>query len=111
MLEIDTDVIKGIVVIKLNGVLNRKTICEFDREINYLFYKQGFNYYVFDFNNIERIEFDIFNWLENKLMEIFLSCGKIVLCGLNGKNEGRNYKFDKFSSIRRESQNFDYITI
>ena len=111
MLEIDTNIIKGMVVIKLKGVLNRKTIYEFDREINYLFYKQGFNYYVLDFNNIERIEFDIFNWLENKLMEIFLSCGKIILYGLDDKYEGRKCKFDKFSSIRRESQNFNFITI
>lgn len=110
MLEIDTDVIKGMVVIKLNGVLNKENIFEFDREINYLFYKQGFNYYVFDFSNIERIEFDICNWLDNKLMEIFLSCGKVILYGLDEKLDGRKFKFDKFSSIRRENRNFNYIT-
>ena len=111
MLEIDTNIIKGMVVIKLKGVLNRKTIYAFDREINYLFYKQGFNYYVLDFNNIERIEFDIFNWLENKLMEIFLSCGKVVLCGLDGKYEKKIGKQDKLFYVREGIEAFKYLTV
>lgn len=111
MLEIDTDVFKGMVVINLKGVLNKKTIYEFDREINYLFYKQGFNYYVLDFRNIERIEFDVFSWLENKIMEIFLSCGKVILYGFDEKYNGRKLKFDKVDYIRKENQSFNYITI
>jgi hypothetical protein len=52
MLEIDIDVLKGILFIHLDGVLNKETICNFERELNYLLYKQGMHYYVFDFKDV-----------------------------------------------------------
>ena len=36
MLEMDTDVVKGIMFIHLIGELNRDTILQFDNELNYL---------------------------------------------------------------------------
>ena len=85
MLEIDTDVLKGTIIIKLKGILNSETIGEFDRELNYLFYKQGFKYFVFDFKEIDKIQFNIFEWLDNKLTEIFLGCGKVRVLGLKDR--------------------------
>ena len=38
MLEIDIDVLKGILFIHLDGVLNKETISQFERELNYLLY-------------------------------------------------------------------------
>ena len=111
MLEFDIDVLKGILFIHLDGVLNKETISQFERELNYLLYKQGMHYYVLDFKDIERIEFDVISWLENKLVEIFLSCGKVVLCGLDGKYEKKIGKQDKLFYVREGIEAFKYLTV
>lgn len=111
MLEIDIDVVKGIMFIHLEGNLNRETIGQFDRELNYLLYKQGMHYFVFDFKDIDGIEMDIVSWLNNKLVEIFLSCGKVVLCGLDGRYENKFFKQDSLFYVREGKQAFEYLMI
>lgn len=83
MLEIDIEVIKGIIFIHLEGNLNEWTIKDFEEEINYLLYKQGMHFFVFNFRDLNKIEGEGISWLQNKLVEIFLSCGNVVMCGLN----------------------------
>lgn len=111
MLEINIDVVKGILFIHLEGVLNKETIDQFDKELNYLLYKQGMHYFVFDFKDIEKIDFDVISWLENKLVEIFLSCGKVVLCGLDGVYEKRIGKQDKLFYVREGIEAFKYLNV
>lgn len=110
MLEVDIEVLKGMLFVHLEGILNKETIIEFEREINYLLYKQGMHYFVFDFSNIEKIEFDFDSWLENKLIEIFLSGGKVKLYGLDNKYDKR-IKQDRFFYLREEKEIFNYLTI
>lgn len=111
MLGIDIDVVKGIMFIHLEGQLNRDTIGQFDNELNYLLYKQGMHYFVFDFKDLEKIDFNIISWLENKLVEIFLSCGKVVLCGLDRRYEKYIGKQDKLFYVREGSDAFKYLNV
>lgn len=111
MLEMDIDVVRGIMFIHLEGNLNKNTIGQFERELNYLLYKQGMHYFVFDFKDIDGIEMDIISWLNNKLVEIFLSCGKVVLCGLDGVYERQLGKQDSLFYVREGNQAFKYLTI
>ena len=111
MLEMNIDVVKGIMFIHLEGELNRDTIGQFDNELNYLLYKQGMHYFVFDFKDIDRIDLNIISWLENKLVEIFLSCGKVVLCGLEGMYEKKLGKQDKLFYVREGSEAFKYLNV
>ena len=111
MLEMDIEVARGIMFIHLEGRINKETIGQFDRELNYLLYKQGMHYFVFDFKDIEKIEMDIISWLENKLVEIFLSCGKVVLCGLDGMYEEKLGKQDRLFYVREGNQAFKFLNI
>jgi len=110
MLSIDVDVVKGILFIHLEGVLNKETIYQFDNELNYLLYKQGMHYFVFDFKDLDKIDLSIMPWLDNKLVEIFLNCGKVVLCGLDNYENTFN-KQDRLFLVREEIQAFNYLTI
>ena len=83
MLEISTSVIKGIMFVKLEGELNEKNFYMLEDNINYLLYKQRMHYFLIDFNNVYKVDCNIFSLLQNKIVEIFLSCGKVVLCGMN----------------------------
>ena len=49
--------------------------------------------------------------LENKLVEIFLSCGKVVLCGLEGMYEKKLGKQDKLFYVREGSEAFKYLSV
>mgnify|MGYP003322677116 FL=1 len=44
-------------------------------------------------------------------MEIFLSCGKVVLCGLDGKYEKKIGKQDKLFYVREGIEAFKYLTV
>lgn len=110
MLEIDIDVVKGILFIHLEGELNKETVRQFDNELNYLLYKQGMHYFVLDFKDLDKFDNNIMPWLDNKLVEIFLNCGKVALCGLdNYKNTFS--KQDRLFLVREGIQAINYLTI
>ena len=94
MLEIDVDIIRGRVFVNLKGELNKSNISQFEREVNYLLYKQGMHYYILDFKDIDSIDNIVFDRLKNKISEINLAYGKVVVNGL--------FNYDK---------NFDYVTM
>ena len=83
MLEINTEVDRGILFIRLNGILNQTNFKTFGLKINSLLYKYGFQYFVFDFTNIVSLDENIFLRIQNKLIEIFLNCGKVVISGMS----------------------------
>lgn len=111
MLEMDINVVKGIIFVHLNGVLNRDTFNQFGRQLDYLLYKQGMHYFVIDFNDLNVIDYGIINYLENKLVEIFLSCGKVALCGLDMMMEKHIGRQDKLFFIKNEYDALKYLNI
>lgn len=82
MLDIYTSVCRGVIVMNLEGCLNKDTYLDLENNINYLLYKQKMYYFVINFKNVSYMDNTIFHLLQNKLVEIFLSCGKVILCGL-----------------------------
>lgn len=111
MLSINVDVIKGIMFINLEGELSRRTIDRFEAEINYLIYKQGMHLFVFDFNNLDSIEYGIIESIQNKLVEIFLNCGKVVMCGLDDYNQRLIGVHDRLFFVNNERDAFEYLYI
>lgn len=110
MLEITVDVVKGILFIHLEGELTKETIKQFDNELNYLLYKQGMHYFVLDFKELDKMDSNVIPWLDNKLVEIFLNCGKVVLCGLDNYNNTFN-KQERLFLVREGIHAFNYLTI
>lgn len=90
MLEMDVGVVKGFTVIRLDGDLTNKTFKKLDEEIDYLLYKQGMHFFIFDFNRVKNTDAVTYGYFQKKLIEIFLSCGKVILCGI--KDVFRNIK-------------------
>ena len=60
MLDVSTSVIRGIMFIKLEGILNEKTFSDLENSINYLLYKQSMHYFVIDFNNVNYLDTSVF---------------------------------------------------
>lgn len=82
MLRINKYVERGILFIRLEGRLDQKTFTTLGEEINYLLYNQGISNFVFDFTNISKFDDNVFSKIQSKLVEIFLNCGKVVVCGM-----------------------------
>lgn len=112
MLQLETQVNKGIMFIRLEGNLDNKTFNKFSNEINYLLYNQGIHYYVLNFEEVNRVDKNIFTKLQNKLIEIFLSCGKVVMCGLDDliKKQIGNTR-ENLYYVNKEKEAFKYINL
>lgn len=111
MLNIDIDVVRGVMFINLEGELNKRTVSLFEEEINYLVYKQGMHLFVFNFNNLNNIEYGMVEYVQNKIIEIFLNCGKVAICGLNELNKKLFGNFDRLFYVNNERDAFEYLYI
>lgn len=110
-MEFREEVKRGIIFIKCRGILNNDGMKVIDSELDYLLYSQGLSYYAFDFSNLI-ISDSVINLFQNKLVEIFLKCGKVVLFGLNkiyrdmiGSNKDLLYYVDNEEDV------FKFLTL
>ena len=103
---------KGILFITLQGTLNEENFKEFDSEIDYLLYKKGINYIVFNFDDLDITSKKILYKIQNKLIEICLTSGKVALCGLSKEEIKRiDCKNDNLKFINSEIDAFNYMSI
>jgi len=112
LLKLDKEVSHGIMFIRLEGELNKESFNNFSKEVNNLLYNYGVHYFVFNFKELNIFEKNIFSKFENKLIEIFLSCGKVVMCGLKElqkKSLGEYY--NKLFYVNEEFEAFKLLNI
>jgi anti-anti-sigma regulatory factor len=100
MLEMDFGVVKGMTIVKLEGELTSNTFYKFNEEVDYLLYGQGMHYFVFDFKDVNNIDENIFDKIQNKIIEIFLNYGKVVIYGI--KNVFKNIKDNRLIYVNDE---------
>ena len=111
MFKIITTVKQGILFIRLQGRLTDNNFYEFSDEVNYLLYNQGISYFVFNFDDLD-IERNIFSKIQNKLIEICLRSGKVILCGLNEDDIKKvNFDNEDIKFVGSEIEALNYLTI
>lgn len=106
MLNVDVDIVRGITFIRLEGDLTDKTFKDLDLEINNLLYNLEMHFYVINFVDVFDIENSVFNKIQNKLCEIFLCCGDVVMCGVENVFKDRRLIY-----INSEIEAFKYFNI
>lgn len=111
MFLITTKVNKGIIFLRLYGSLNKRTIQEFSDEINYLLYEQGTKRLVINFDEVDITNEAVFSTIGNKLVEIFLSCGEVALCGLSHERKKRiGSRQEQLFFVESELDAFRYLS-
>ncbi len=111
MFKIITTVNQGILFIRLQGKLSCENFSEFADEINYLLYNQGISYFVFNFDDLD-IGKNIFSKIQNKLIEICLTSGKVALCGLSKEEIKKvNLRNDNLKIVSSEIEALNYLHI
>ena len=108
MLEVNTLIERGIPFLSLGGILNQNTFKKLGSEINYLLYNQGFQNFVLDFSDINFIPEKTYLNIQNKLVEIFLNCGRVVVCGINNHDK-IGYTKDKLFYVNEKLDAFKYL--
>lgn len=111
MLDIDQQITRGITFIRLEGELTTTNYYRFAEEVNYLLYSQGMLAYVFNLENIKKLDNNLLGSIQNKLTEIFLKCGTVAFCGLSEKVKKKIGKRDALYFIKEEREVFQYINI
>ena len=105
MLKVDFEFYKGILFVRLRGILNKYNLlsADFFSLINYI----GFKYVVFNINSIRQIDIFAINYLINYSKDLLLSDKKSFIC----LNEGRliNKFINNVEIISREKEVLNII--
>ncbi len=111
-MDITTYVNKGILFLNINGVFDRNTYYKFEKEIDYLLYKQGVSFFTINFKNASLTGDEMLSKIQNKLIEIFLRCGQVVMCGLNKLYQEKiGTEKAMLHYVNDEREVFDLITL
>lgn len=84
MLNINLEFHKGILFIRLDGILDKNTVDKLEDEVTNLIKENGIRNTVFNISNLNFIDYDGINGLLNNYEICKLNNGKSLVCGLNG---------------------------
>lgn len=81
MLEINMEFARGMLFIRLMGVLNKKTSSELKKTIEKMVEEEGIRYFVLNLESLDYIDEEGIKLIINCYFNIVLKEGKLVICG------------------------------
>lgn len=109
MLEINMEFRKGILFVRLKGVLNELTSKELTKKIDNLVKEKGIKYFTFNLEGVDEISLEGIDTIKHNYQQILSFDGKLVLCGV--KNEGIKSIFEDVYQSSSELGVFQMIRI
>lgn len=85
VLKINLEFRKGILFIRLNGILNEQNSYELTKKINYFIKKNGIRFFTFNLEGLEEVNQDTIRMIKENYQQIISIQGKLVLCGVKDK--------------------------
>lgn len=105
----EMDIVRGTIFIKLEGEMTEKSYMILEKKINQLLYEYGMHSFVFNFSYLNRFDDNIFSKIQNKVIEILLSCGKVIFCGLGRQYHSFSDKQKRLIYVDNEMEAFNQI--
>ena len=102
MLDIDLEFRKGMLFIRLSGILNDKNAIKLDDCLYDMIFEKELKYFIINLNDLEYIDEKGLELIINRYFDIVLKDGKLVICGLN-KMIKKNKLYNMFSTIEHTS--------
>lgn len=112
MLEIDTVYRKGILFVRLYGVINKSNIKEIDKVLESTIDKVGIKYLLVNFENIYYINCNISNLVDKWSRKLTIKNGKFFICGYDEISKNNFIKInDDVLEMKDEFSAFSKVNI
>lgn len=85
MLEINMEYARGLLFIRLNGILSKRTTNDLKTTLDRMIEKEGVKYFVINLEHLEYIDEEGLQLLMNYSINISLHEGKLIICGYHQK--------------------------
>lgn len=103
MLDIDVEFRKGILFVRLHGVLNGKTADKLDKEVLNLVKNVGIKNVVFNLENLKSIDIEGIKKIYSSYSFCKSNDGKSIMCGLNNPLVSHRIRNSKLSQYMFEA--------
>ena len=111
LLDINMEIRRGILFIRLIGKLNKETAKCFQKEVSNLIEEKGLKYLVMNLSNIEDIDETGIDLILKEYRYIAKINGKVVVCGIDQNKKIEKKIFNDFYKSDNELQAFSIINI
>lgn len=105
MLDINMEFARGMLFIRLSGILSKKTSQELKMALDKMIDEQGIKYFVLNLESLDYIDEEGIQLIMNRYFDVTLRDGKLVICGYNHHIQKRVKKDLDQAFQRIESSN------
>ena len=81
MLDINLEFYKGMLFVRLNGVLDNNTYMKLNNCLNEMINDKGIKYFVINLEELDYIDEDGLQSIIDRYFEVVMHDGKLVICG------------------------------
>ena len=83
MLEIDLEFVRGMLFVRLDGVLDTNTYTKLSDCLDSMIHEKGLKYFVVNLENLDYIDESGLQTIIDRYFDVVLHDGKLVICGYN----------------------------
>lgn len=96
-MDISFEFRKGILFIRLEGILNEDTSVKLSKKLDYFINTQGVKYFVINLEKVFITDYSFFNMLDERYEDVKVHDGKLIICGY--KSNFLEFPLEKKSGI------------
>lgn len=114
MLEISLEFMRGMLFVRLKGVLNHNTYTKLSDCLDVMIHEKGLRYFIINLEELDSISEEGLQAIINRYFDVALHDGKLVVCGYNNKfsqNVEISNVFDGIEKSNNELGAFKLINI
>ena len=116
MFQINMEFVRGMLFVRLEGILSKRTSSELNEVLDRMINKHGIRYFVINLENLISIDETGIQSIMEHYFDVIMHDGKLVVCGYDNisnvyvRNEG-NLAFQNIESSSNELGAFHLINI
>lgn len=103
MLEINLEFVRGMLFVRLDGVLDCNTYTKLSNCLDTMIHEKGLKYFVVNLENLEYIDERGIQAIIDRYFDVTLHDGKLVICGYNHQFQKNLDIGNIFEQIERTS--------
>ncbi len=101
MLEINLEFVRGMLFVRLEGVLDKNTYTKLSDCLDIMIHEKGLKYFVVNLENLNFIDENGLQTIIDRYFDVSLHDGKLVICGYHDRFQ-KNLEIDNiFNQIER----------